>query len=242
MPRRSRPPETHRSEHWLRKAVNEHQEKLDDLAKSAFNWKQSETIEWLSPIASDGYAEYYDEEFLTLLGLSSLKRPLSGFWPKGGPRWDGLAKTRTGKLILVEAKAYIEEGVDFGSRAGSDSLAVISTALDEAKRAFEAPPDAPWEAPFYQYANRLAHLYFLNHLNDLPTYLLFLYFADAPDVPTPCSVDQWEGAVRLTSRCLGLGEAHPFKDKIAHLIWSDTDLYKAGIGNAQTVASVAIAD
>jgi hypothetical protein len=81
MPRRSRPLETQRSEHWLRKAVNEHQEKLDALVKGAFNWKQSETIEWLSPIASDGYAEYYDEEFLTLLGLSSLKRPLSGFWP-----------------------------------------------------------------------------------------------------------------------------------------------------------------
>jgi hypothetical protein len=83
--------------------------------------------------------------------------------------------------------------------------------------------DAPWEAPFYQYANRLAHLYFVRQLNGLDAYLLFLYFADSPDVPKPCTAQQWQGAVRLTEKCLGL-DAHRFKDRVGTLIWSVPDM------------------
>jgi hypothetical protein len=43
------------------------------------------------------------------------------------------------------------------------------------------------------------------------------YFADAPDVPAPCSQEQWEGAIRLTSKCLGL-RRNPYSDRIAHII------------------------
>jgi hypothetical protein len=80
--------------------------------------------------------------------------------------------------------------------------------------------DASWESPFYQYANRLAHLYYLNALNRQRAYLLFLYFAEAPDVPEPCTVAQWEGAERLTKKCLGLPKGHPFSDNVRTLIWS----------------------
>ena len=52
-------------------------------------------------------------------------------------------------------------------------------ALASAKEALGVPKDAPWDAPFYQYANRLAHLYFLRQLNGLDATLLFLYFAQS---------------------------------------------------------------
>jgi len=69
-----------------------------------FKWDTRDRIDWLSPVApDDNNAEYFDREFLNRLGVSDLKVPLSDFWPKGGPRWDGLAKTESGKLILVEA-------------------------------------------------------------------------------------------------------------------------------------------
>ena len=90
----------------------------------------------------------------------------------------------------------------------------IQKALAEAKRAFRCTKDAPWHSPFYQYANRLAHLYFLNSLNDVDAYLVFLYFVDAPDVPSSCSIEQWEGADRLTKKCLGLGKRHPYHDRV----------------------------
>jgi hypothetical protein len=222
MPRRERPRETTRSEHWMRTAVNEYSDALNLLVSGLFEWDKSDRIEWLSPIASDGYAEYFDHDFLDRLGVSDVKLRLSDFWPQGGPRWDGLAKTASGKLILVEAKAYIEEGVDYRSKAGPKSLSKISAALASAKEAFGAADDAPWEAPFYQYANRLAHLYYA-YCNDLDAYLLFLYFADAPDVPKPCTTQQWQGAIRLTEKCLGLG-VHPFRNRIGSLIWSVSNM------------------
>jgi hypothetical protein len=41
-------------------------------------------------------------------------------------------------MILVEAKAYIEEGVDYRSRAEGDSECRIRAALSSAKEAFGA--------------------------------------------------------------------------------------------------------
>ena len=127
-------------------------------------------------------------------------------------------------------KAYIEEAVDFRSKAGSKSLEKISQAIRHTKTAFRASAAANWETPFYQYANRLAHLHFLRTLNGLDAYLLFIYFADAPDVPRPSSEQQWEGAVRLTEKCLGLGE-HPFRRYVGTVIWSVADML-SGAGNA----------
>ena len=218
MPRRDRPQKTERSEHWMRVAANEDSDALNKLIIDKFGWNEAEAINWLSPIAADNYAEYYDQAFLQRLGVTELAVPLSDFWPNSGARWDGLARTETGKLILVEAKAYIEEGVDYQSKAGPRSLAMILKALDDAKKDFRASDDAPWESPFYQYANRLAHLYFLHRLNGLDGYMLFLCFADAPDVPKPCSESEWQGAVRLVEKCLGLG-THPYRKRVATLIW-----------------------
>jgi hypothetical protein len=231
MPRRKRPSLTSRSEHWTRLAVNEHCDALNSLVAKLFGWNSSEQIEWLSPIASDDYAEYYDKEFIEKLGIRNLKVPLSDFWPMGGPRWDGLGRTKSEKLIAVEAKAYIEEEVDYTSKAKAKSLTKINAALAKAKEAFGAAKDAPWDAPFYQYSNRLAHLYFLRELNGLDAYLLFLYFADAPDVQNPCTEQQWRGAVRLTEKCLGLG-AHRFRQSVGTLIWSVPEMISIGRGEA----------
>lgn len=224
MPRRSRPATTQRSEHWLRVAVNEHTAELNKRVSATLGLDPGDDIKWLSPLRSDGFAEYFDQEFLDRLGLDDLRVPLRDFWPKSGPRWDGLAKTASGKVMLVEAKAHIEEAVDFRSQAvDPKSKAKINAALASAKAAFRASELADWHQPFYQYANRLAHLYYLRTLNKCDAYLLFIYFADAPDVPKPCAAAQWEGAVRLTEKCLGLG-AHPFRRFIGTVIWSARDM------------------
>jgi len=203
----------------MRVAANECQDALNSSVSSLFKWDKSDRIEWRSPVADDAYAEYFDQEFLDRLGIRALKVPLSKFWPRGGPRWDGLARTKSGRLLLVEAKAYIEEAVDYRSRASRDAFRRIRNSLRLAKRAFGATKDASWESPFYQYANRLAHLYFMRDVNGLDAYLLFLYFADAPDVPNPCTTQQWQGARRLTEKCLGITR-HAFRPFIGSLIWS----------------------
>lgn len=220
MPRRTRPAETERSEHWLRVAVNDVPNRFNAEIIRALRWKGDEVIEWLSPTTADEFAEYYDEAFLERLGLADLRVPLRSFWPAGGPRWDGLARTTDGKVILVEAKAYVEEAVDYRTRASSsESRDQIARALTEAKLAFAANPDSAWDCPFYQYANRLAHLYFLVEKNNVDAYLLFLYFADAPDLRPAdrCTVEAWHGAIRLTKKSLGLGE-HPYRRRVADII------------------------
>lgn len=224
MPRRERPEKTERSEHWLRVAVNERTEQLDALIERKFGWFTKDPITWVSPVRDDGYAEYFDAAFLERLGVADLTVPLTKFWPRSGPRWDALARTRSGRVLLVEAKAYIEEGVDYRSHAIGDSAKLIRKSLAAAKKAFRASEDASWETPFYQYANRLAHLYYLNALNNKQAYLLFLYFADAPDVLEPCAAAQWEGAERLTKKCLGLPKEHPFSDRVGTLIWRVPDM------------------
>lgn len=202
----------------MRVAANDCVEAFNQRIAQLFAW-ENEHISWLSPTTGDEYAEYYDDEFLTRLGLFDLKVPLRDFWPRSGPRWDRLARTQSGKVILVEAKAYPEEAVDFTSQAGETSLARIRKALEAAQRDFAASQSANWEATFYQYANRLAHLYYLHGLNGLDAYLLFVCLADAPDVPKPCSEAAWHGALRVIEKCLGLG-SHRYHDRVGHVIWS----------------------
>ena len=223
MPRRERPSLTSRSEHWLRVCVNGARDLLSAQVTQTFGWDKSERIDWRSPVEEDCYAEYFDQSFLDRIEVQPSQTPLKEFWPPGGPRWDGLAKTDSGKVLLVEAKAHIDESVDYGSGASAKSYRQIQGSLAAAKRAFRGSDRSSWESPFYQYANRLAHLYFLRELNGIDAYLLFIYFADAPDVPEPCSAEEWRGAMRLTKRCLGLGR-HPYEAHVKDLIVSVRDL------------------
>lgn len=218
MPRRPRPPKTSRSEHWLRVAVNEQTDAFDASVRESLRLPANESIQWLSPVAADDFAEYYDRSFLNLLGVDDSKVPLQTFWPLSGPRWDGLARTSGGKLILIEAKAYIAEAVDFGSKASEASHALIEQSLAQTKVAYRARSGADWNKPFYQYANRLAHLYYLRSLLGADAYLLFVCITDAPDVPSPASAAEWRGAYVAIETALGLG-AHPYRNFIGHLYW-----------------------
>jgi hypothetical protein len=186
--------------------VRDYQDVLDTAFADAFGW-HNVVIDWRSPRQDDDYAEYYDQSFLDRLGVNEMAMPLSEFWPKSGPRWDGLARTTDGKLILVEAKAHIDEAVDYHSKASPNALRKIQERLDEAKLAFRAAKDACWHTPLYQMANRLAHLYFLAGINSKDAYLVFIDFANAPDVPQPASREEWRGAIRLAHKCLGLKDS-----------------------------------
>src|SRR5205085_2564294 len=100
---------------------------------------------------------------------------------------DGLGRTVSGWPLLIEAKAYVEEANTSPSTAGSKSLAQIRRSLNQLKAFLRSPSPHDWSALLYQYTNRLAHLYFLRELNNIPAYLIFVYFVGAPDVPGPTS-------------------------------------------------------
>ena len=95
-------PCTKGSQRWLQWLVNEAPELLDQPIGLG-------PIEWRSPLRADDYAEYRDQAFLDLLDIRLPTRPLAFFWPRGGPQWDGLGRAASGEVILVEAKAHLNE-------------------------------------------------------------------------------------------------------------------------------------
>ena len=161
-------------------------------------------VEWVSPLASEGYREYRDHAFLQKLGVQLTERLLESFWPKGGPVWDGLARTSAGEVLLVEAKSHIPEAVSPPSRASEKSLKLIRASLDETKIYLNGSRDADWAGIFYQVTNRLAHLYLLKTLNKVPSHLIFVYFVGDEEMNGPQTVDEWNGAVRTIETFLGV--------------------------------------
>ena len=55
----------------------------------------SDSINWVSPIAGERYAEYRDESTMAARGLQARMGRLETFWPKGGPM---LGRSRFGRI------------------------------------------------------------------------------------------------------------------------------------------------
>ena len=120
------------------------------------------------------------------------------------PVWDALGVTSSGQPIFVEAKAHIAEAASPGSQASPESLKLIKTSLEEARKFYAPKASAGWAGTFYQYANRLAHHYLMRKVNGIDSHLVFLYFLNAADVGGPASREKWEGAIELLHAALGL--------------------------------------
>ena len=195
------------SQRWLQIAVNRCPDLIDSAIVKALGLCSSEEIEWLSPLESDCFAEYRDACFLERLGVSLKKRPLKDFWPRMGPQWDGLARIGGDRLLLLEAKGNIPELDSTPTGAREDSLKKIRESLAETRKFLKVKSETDWSQCFYQYANRLAHLYLLRELNKLDASLIFVYFVgDWTRLPDedPVSRGAWEGAVSLATKHLGI--------------------------------------
>jgi len=192
------------SQKWIQKLINEKPDLLTSPIGTQLDLPGTEIITWLSPIADDEYSEYQDQAFLDLLGIKLSKVSLSDFWPSRGPVWDGLGKSDTGRVFLVEAKSHISEVLSPKTGAGVKSLRQIKKSLNETKTFLHSNSDHDWTTIFYQYTNRLAHLYLLGALNEVPAYLVFVYFVNDKDMNGPKSVDEWIGALSLLKSYLGV--------------------------------------
>lgn len=150
------------------------------------------------------------------------------FWPAKGnkPNWDAVAQiTVKGRQewLLVEAKSHCKELI---KRGGSDADGVgkktIEAALNETKRYLGVPEPTPWlKSDYYQYANRLATLYFLTS-NDEASRLLFIYFCgDAQpkngNKDCPRSESEWKPSLKAMKESLALPENHPLQSRVHEL-------------------------
>jgi hypothetical protein len=216
MPRIEQVPAIKGSQKWIQKLVNEKPDLLNSLIRAKLDLSDTDKITWLSPIVEDGYAEYRDQAFLDLLGINLTKVCLSAFWPSRGPVWDGLGRSETGKVFLVEAKSHIAEVLSPKTGAGAKSLRKIKKSLYETKSFLNSTSEHDWTSTFYQYTNRLAHLYLLRVLNEVPAYLAFVYFVNDKEMNGPQSIDEWFGAIKLLHSFLGIGR-HKLSKYIADI-------------------------
>ena len=194
------------SQLWLQDLVNKRPDTLADALRPRFGLSQDTSIKWLSPLESDEFAEYRDDTFLERIGISLQHRPLRSFWPSNGPQWDALGKTSRGDILLVEAKAHIGE-LKSACGAGPASLETIQRSLRDAGQFFGVASTSTWADTYYQYANRLAHLYLLRQLNHVPAWLIFLYFVNADDVAGPGSAEAWRPAIEIMHAHLSITSA-----------------------------------
>jgi len=193
------------SQRWLQVAVNRKPQLLLSALQRGGAIGPRVSVTWQSPLEADNFREYRDGKALEKAGIANFKKPLDQFWPPHGPVWDALGITSEGRPLFVEAKAHIPEAASPASRATSPaSVDLIGKSLGEARHFYAPKATATWSNLFYQYANRLAHHYFLTQVNSVPSVLVFLYFVNADDMLGPMSEEEWRGAVRLIHAVLGL--------------------------------------
>jgi hypothetical protein len=193
--------------HWMQRFVNERPAELSDAVVTASGGRIEGPIEWISPLESDDFAEYRDQSFLDRLGVSPSVVPLEEFWPRRGAQWDALGRDGRGCPVLVEAKGSIGELISSPSAAGESALPLIRNSLEQTAQHLRASSGTDWTRTFYQYTNRLAHLYFLHELNGIKSWLVFLYFVGdetIPGRPGPKTEAEWRVALEILHGALGL--------------------------------------
>ena len=194
---------------------------INRLPKMDFN-----NIEWLSPLANDSFAEYSDDDFIKILGLDQNSILLNNYWPNGGPHWDALGRTDKNEIFLIEAKANIPEIVSPGTLAKDiDSIDKINRSLELTKGFLNIHNSVNWNGKFYQYTNRLAHLYFFRVIHNIPAFLINIYFMNDKTVNGPQSKAEWLAAIEVLKKYLGIGE-HSLSKYMIDLFIDVDDLRK----------------
>jgi len=88
-------------------------------------------------------------------------------------------------------------------------------------------PVVDWSQVFYQYTNRLAHLYLLRELNDIHAFLVFLYFIGDHEMDGPLTLREWKSAIQVVKGILGLREAHKLSKYVVDLFIDISEMQKA---------------
>lgn len=225
MGRYKQPTGTRGSLKWIQRAVNQASPRqIDWLILSKLDGARS--ISWLSPLFDDDFSEYRDSAFLDKIGAGHLAIELERFWPRAGPQWDALGRSDAGDVLLVEAKAHIEELLSSPTEASAASRATIDAALEKTATQLRAVPRAPWGNVFYQLANRLAHLQFLRSHN-VNAWLVLANFVGDGEMHGPKTAEAWEAAYKIVEHVLGLPKRHALSKHIIHIYPTISDLTAA---------------
>lgn len=212
------------SEWHLLRYFGRHRLRFNQLVLSGTT---SESVEWLD-FGFNRKAAMFDDEPKGLEFLADntdLQRAWADYWPLGGgvPNWDAvgrLARNGRQEWLLVEAKAHVGELRAFCQAKAPASRQKIEAALRATKSALGVDSARDWMASdYYQLANRLAVLHFLN-VQKRPAKLLLIYFTgDTSRDGRVCPPDAagWEAALETQDVALGLQAGHPLAEQVHKL-------------------------
>jgi hypothetical protein len=150
------------------------------------------------------------------------------FWPQSGnsQNWDAvgiISYNDHQEWLLVEAKAHLNELKSSCKATNQNSINKINTALTKTISRFCDPPVPVehWLTPYYQYANRLAALYFLiKECNPpIPARLLSMYFCgdQRPDAVCPQTPEKWGPAIEEMDAWLGINQNSELSQRVHQL-------------------------
>jgi len=171
-----------------------------------------------------------DREFLGLEFVHNMRvqEKWKEFWPQTGnpPNWDAIAQIHIDnqqEWLLIEAKGHIGE---LTSKCGANSeisRQKISSAFRKANHAFgnQSHPVDKWLEPYYQYANRLAVLYFLMKECSPAVYarLLFIYFygENRENIRCPQTEQEWLPEIQKMNDWLGIEKNNELARRVHYL-------------------------
>lgn len=209
-----------------------------------------EDIDWLDfPLGGEGVypsgMPIRDGEWKRINFASSyLQSEYDDFWPSRGEQqnWDAIGYSSDAserELILVEAKAHPAE-IKFNGTTASENggRPLIRDAFRKTLKACGFTDEAAylqaenWLTGCYQYANRLATLYFF-HKRNIPARLVFLYFC-GDQHPSgrfcPQSIAEWDETLKQVKLQLELKGTSELEAKVHNVFVNVNDIFA---GNAQ---------
>jgi hypothetical protein len=212
---------------YLQQYMLNSKEKLSEMIISAspslLAFVENEVkIDWKSPLEKTQKGEFYEyrDDFLEVLDLDEAnykksKEKLKEFWPKNGPQWDGLAvingSNKQKGFLLVEAKAHIDETKSDLKAKSNESINIIQRSIDITQEFYEIQYN-DWTKHYYQLGNRIAYLYFMNEVLNIPTWLVLINFTDGAYKST--SLKEWLIHYNQIYRNMGIHENCKLLNKI----------------------------
>ncbi len=205
------------SEWHLLRYLGYHRNYLSDEIKKIID---CDNIQWFDfKFNTEGEQLHEEEEYksiniFTKSIYDNVKDDWCGFWPCTGneQRWDaaGYLKNKENEIYLVvEAKGHSGEIVSPCKAKDKDSIDKISKAIDETIKNLEVvltPNERDlWTKRYYQFANRLAFLYFCNNILNLKVILINLYFIGDYNYPFICPKTKREWDIFMNSAKTEIG-------------------------------------
>lgn len=134
------------------------------------------TITWKSPGKNDNYKESKTTDIQEIKGIDL------GFWPDNGPWWDAVGISDDETVLLVEAKAHIQETKTKCNATAEDSKRLIKQSLMATHKALSTKghkyDESLWYSKYYQLGNRLTFLKNLSNQKNVK--LILLNIVDDP--------------------------------------------------------------